>query len=281
MRRWLPLVTLAGLVGSIAYYRLRHVNPFRPRLERIELSLPPGAEELDGLRIGFVTDTHVGPFTSASDIRRGLALFDSEPLELSCWVAITSPSRTFMRPRWRMPSRSRPRWRSWEPSRLWAIMTCRWASIAFALSSNVQEFECFATSMRSSSGTAHAWLSSESTTPSSATPILPAHSRVCQQACRHWHSGTKPISPRKPPGAAPWLSSLDIHTAARSGSPESAAIWLPPDGRRRDMGFFDAKGMPVYISRGLGVYRPPVRFRCPPEVTLVTLRAASAHPAMR
>ena len=82
MRRWLPPAALAGLVGSIAYYRLRHVNPFRPRLERIELSLPPGAEELDGLRIGFVTDTHVGPFTSASDIRRGLALFDSEPLEL-------------------------------------------------------------------------------------------------------------------------------------------------------------------------------------------------------
>src|SRR6476620_2593061 len=82
MRRWPPPAALAGLVGSIAYYRLRHVTPFRPRLERIELSLPPGAQELDGLRIGFVTDTHVGPFTSASDVRRGLALFDSEPLDL-------------------------------------------------------------------------------------------------------------------------------------------------------------------------------------------------------
>jgi predicted MPP superfamily phosphohydrolase len=32
-----------------------------------------------------------------------------------------------------------------------------------------------------------------------------------------------------------------------------------------------AVGMPIYTTRGVGVYRPPLRFRCPPEVTLVTL----------
>jgi hypothetical protein len=32
--------------------------------------------------------------------------------------------------------------------------------------------------------------------------------------------------------------------------------------------------MPVYTSRGVGVYRPPVRFRCPPELTVVTLGAS-------
>ena len=79
----------------------------------------------------------------------------------------------------------------------------------------------------------------------------------------------------------PTLRRLHLPTRLTVRLPGIGSIWLPPDGRRRDMGCFDAEGMPVYISRGLGVYRPPVRFRCPPEVTLVTLRAASAHPAMR
>jgi predicted MPP superfamily phosphohydrolase len=30
--------------------------------------------------------------------------------------------------------------------------------------------------------------------------------------------------------------------------------------------------MPVYTSHGVGVYRPPIRFRCPPEVTLITMQ---------
>jgi predicted MPP superfamily phosphohydrolase len=37
------------------------------------------------------------------------------------------------------------------------------------------------------------------------------------------------------------------------------------------MGLNHAEGMPIYTARGVGVYRPPVRFNCPPEVTLVTL----------
>ncbi|MBA2596160.1 MAG: metallophosphoesterase [Chloroflexia bacterium] len=48
-------------------------------------------------------------------------------------------------------------------------------------------------------------------------------------------------------------------------------IAAPPGGRRYFAGLNAAVGMPVYTSRGVGIYRPPVRLRCPPEVTLVTL----------
>ena len=46
---------------------------------------------------------------------------------------------------------------------------------------------------------------------------------------------------------------------------------LPRFGRRFIRGKFSVDGMTLYVSRGAGVYRPPVRFRCPPEVTLITL----------
>jgi predicted MPP superfamily phosphohydrolase len=53
--------------------------------------------------------------------------------------------------------------------------------------------------------------------------------------------------------------------------PVVGAIAAPAVGRRFVEGLNYVAGMPVYTSRGVGAYRPPVRFRCPPEVTLVTL----------
>ena len=94
--------------------------------------------------------------------------------------------------------------------------------------------------------------------------------------------------PEQTPVLALWHEADFAEEAARLGAfaqlsghthggqvrlPLIGSIWLPPDGRKRDLGLYDVEGMPVYISRGLGVYRPPVRFLAPPEVTLVTLRS--------
>jgi predicted MPP superfamily phosphohydrolase len=281
MRRWLPLATLAGLVGSLAYHRLRHVNPFRPQLERIELSLPPGADELDGLRIAFVTDTHVGPFTSADDIRRGLALFDNEPLDLlllggdyvseSNFYAIAMASAV-------------------------AELASRAKLGAFAVMGN-HDLPLGADRVRAELERAgirvlrneHAiveWRGAHlaivgvddtivgNADPSRAFEGVPAN--VPELSLWHEADFAEEAARR---GA---FAQLSGHThGGQVRLPRIGAIWLPPDGRRRDMGFFDVEGMPVYVSRGLGVYRPPVRFCCPPEVTFVTLRAAAAHPAMR
>jgi len=281
MRRWLPPAALAGLVGSIAYYRLRHVNPFRPRLERIELSLPPGAEELDGLRIGFVTDTHVGPFTSASDVRRGLALFDSEPLELLLlggdYVSESNLYASAMANAFAEPAAM---------AKLGAFAVMGNHDLPLGVDRVRAELERAGIRVLRNEHAIVEWhgaclaiVGIDDTIVGDADPSL-AFTGV----------------PAGVPSLALWHEADFAEEAARRGAmaqlsghthggqvrlPGIGSIWLPPDGRRRDMGFFDAEGMLVYISRGLGVYRPPVRFRCPPEVTLVTLRAASAHPAMR
>jgi predicted MPP superfamily phosphohydrolase len=53
--------------------------------------------------------------------------------------------------------------------------------------------------------------------------------------------------------------------------PGIGPLFLPRGGRRYVMGQNFVGSMPVYTSRGAGVFMPPVRFNCPPEVTLVTL----------
>ncbi|MCP4230373.1 MAG: metallophosphoesterase [bacterium] len=44
-------------------------------------------------------------------------------------------------------------------------------------------------------------------------------------------------------------------------------------GSRYASGMFDFDGVKLYVTRGLGGITPPVRFNCPPEVAILTLRA--------
>lgn len=46
---------------------------------------------------------------------------------------------------------------------------------------------------------------------------------------------------------------------------------LPELGRKYVQGHFQLPGMQLYVNRGIGTVGVPMRFRCPPEITLITL----------
>jgi uncharacterized protein len=56
--------------------------------------------------------------------------------------------------------------------------------------------------------------------------------------------------------------------------PFIGAMQLPPMGRRYVEGWFRRGNLRLYVNRGLGAVGVPFRFDCPPEITLLTLRAA-------
>ncbi|HET7054912.1 MAG TPA: metallophosphoesterase [Thermomicrobiales bacterium] len=281
MRLRLSLAAVAIALGSLAYYRLRHVNPYRPRLERIEIPLPPGAGGLDGLRIGFVTDTHVGPFTSANDLRRGLALFDDEPLDLLLLGGdYVSESNLYA------------------PAMADAIgsLAARAHHGAFAVMGNHDlplgvdrvraELERVGVRVLRNEHAIVEWHGAQ-------LAVVGIDDTVVGQADPNCAFAGIPA---RVPRLSLWHEADFAEQAAQHGAfaqlsghthggqvrlPLIGAIWLPPDGKRRDMGCFDVEGMTLYVARGLGVYRPPVRLCCPPEVTLVTLRSSPAQPAMR
>jgi uncharacterized protein len=58
--------------------------------------------------------------------------------------------------------------------------------------------------------------------------------------------------------------------------PGIGAPWLPPLGRRYPRGLYKVRNLTLYTNFGLGTIRMPVRINCPPEITLITLRAKSA-----
>lgn len=53
--------------------------------------------------------------------------------------------------------------------------------------------------------------------------------------------------------------------------PGIGAPILPHLGRKYDQGLYRVNDMWLYTNRGIGVIAPPLRFRCPPEITEITL----------
>jgi uncharacterized protein len=56
-------------------------------------------------------------------------------------------------------------------------------------------------------------------------------------------------------------------------APFLGALFLPPMGHRYVEGFFRLGGLQLYVNRGIGTVGLPLRFNCPPEITLITLRS--------
>jgi uncharacterized protein len=56
--------------------------------------------------------------------------------------------------------------------------------------------------------------------------------------------------------------------------PLVGAVNLPPLGRKYIEGWFRFGNLQLYVNRGLGTVGVPVRFNCPPEIALLTLRSA-------
>jgi predicted MPP superfamily phosphohydrolase len=57
-------------------------------------------------------------------------------------------------------------------------------------------------------------------------------------------------------------------------APLIGPLILPPLGRKYVEGWFRFGSLQLYVNRGLGTVGVPIRFNCPPEIALLTLRAA-------
>ena len=53
--------------------------------------------------------------------------------------------------------------------------------------------------------------------------------------------------------------------------PMLGALVLPRGVGTFDYGYYESPGGPLYVNAGIGTYRIPFRWNCPPEITLVTI----------
>jgi uncharacterized protein len=75
----------------------------------------------------------------------------------------------------------------------------------------------------------------------------------------------------------PFIAQFSGHT--HGGQVRLPFIGAParaPFGKKYIMGAYDVNGVQLYVTRGIGMAVPYYRFMCPPEVTIATLRAGLA-----
>jgi predicted MPP superfamily phosphohydrolase len=269
---------VASAVGLTMFeaYEARYVNPYRPGLERITIPAPAEHPGLAGLRIGFVTDTHVGPFITADDLARATKLVANEHPDL----ILLGGDYVSESPRYtggavevirELIQRA--------PLGGYAVLGNHDLSV-----SRTRIGEAFADKgipvLRNDAvpvryGHDELWIAGIDDTllgdpePEQTFARVPAGAA----ALALWHE------PEFAEQAAALGAFLQLSGHTHGGQiriPGVGPVGLPVHGKRHVMGWGNADGMPIYTARGVGVYRPPMRFNCQPEVTLLTIAPPKA-----
>jgi predicted MPP superfamily phosphohydrolase len=250
---------------------VRHEAPYRPVLERIEVRIPVCVQTPPRLRIGFVADTHLGSVIRPPDIDRALALLlSAEPDLLLFGGDYVSES-----PR-HISEAAAVLGNVAGASRFGALAVLGNHDCANGAARMTAELEHRGIRvLRNESAlvaddTGELWIAGiddallGSPDPERAFASVPSQAR----ALALWHE------PDWADEVAQYGTFLQLSGHSHGGQvrlPIAGTVAAPAGGRRFVKGLNVATGMPVYTTRGVGLFRPPVRFRCPPEVTLVTL----------
>ncbi|MBA2519666.1 MAG: metallophosphoesterase [Chloroflexia bacterium] len=260
---------VAVAVSVLARYRL----PYRPVLEQVLIPVPRGHEGLVGLRIGFITDTHIGPFIAPEDVdQAGSLLAQTNPDLMLFGGDYISES-----PRYAQPAAAVfGRLAATAPLGGIAILGNHDIStgqdkIINALAHNgIRVLRNEAIRIAAPGG--ELWIAGIDETILGTADLdaafvrIPAGSAVLVL----WHEPDF----AEQAAARGAFAQLSGHThGGQVRLPAIGPLVLPPGGRRFPSGLYHVGPMALYTARGVGVYRPPVRLNCPPEVTLVTLTA--------
>ncbi len=256
--------------GSLAWW-MRYRNPYRPVLERITLRVPDAHRDLAGLRIGFVTDTHINPYFRQRDLQRGIDLVAAERPDLVLfggdYISETTRYMDEAAPVLGALARIAP---------LGAFAVLGNHDLGGHTATVIDGLEREGIRMLRNEAVAIPWRGDElwlagiddtllgDPLPATAFGLIPdGAATLCL-----WHEPdaadiTAPFGP---------FAQLSGHShGGQIRLPILGELAVPIGGHTYPIGPYDVAGMQLYVSRGLGTYRPPVRFRCPPEVTLVTL----------
>jgi hypothetical protein len=265
-------LSAAGIVGK-ATYDAYAVNPYAPQLERIALRLPPRHRELAGLTIGFVADVHVGPYLSPEDAARATVLLDRERPDLILLGGdYVSASPRFAEPAARVLGALVRR----APLGGYAVLgnhdageRGRAEKVTAALEAEgIRVLRNAAAVVETGRG--QLWIAGVDEAIMARADPEATFSRVPAGAAALalWH---EPDYAERTAALGAFAQLSGHSHGGQVVFPEIGPLFLPEGGRRFVVGFNRAGEMPVYTSRGVGVFLPPLRLNCPPEVTLITL----------
>lgn len=275
------MATAAAATGlafaACLLYDARYVQPYRLGLTRLDLELPAGHEGLAGLTIGFVSDTHVCRAFTAADVARAVDLvLEARPDLVLLGGDYVSGSPHFI------PDAAEALG-SLVAAPLGAVAVLGNHDHSVGADRVEEALQAQGITVLRNGAVVVEWHGSWLWIAGPEDSLLGRPDLAATFASiptggatlALWHEAQF-AEQSAACGAFAQLSGHSHGGQIRFPVVGALTVALPPHGRRHVMGLNCANGMPVYTSRGVGVYQPPMRFLCPPEVVLVTLRSGQS-----
>ncbi len=266
------IIAVFGILAGVAMaIWARFVAPFRLSVKQVVVQLPRRHANLDGLTIAFVTDTHVGPHYPAAALEPVLrALETAQPDIVLFGGDYISESPRFLKDAAPMLGRIG------KTGRLgcWAVLgnhdmaNSRTRVMPALEDSGIQVLVNRA--VRVETGTGDLWLVGIDDGLLGKPDLDAAYTDVPADAASIclWHE------PDRIEESAPYGSFLQLSGHTHGGQmrlPVVGPLATPSLGQAFVLGRFQVGDTELYVSGGIGIYRPPVRLNCPPELTIVRL----------
>lgn len=265
-----PLRTLAASLAQAA--RAALAEPFRLTVERHAIALRRLPQELDGLRIVHLSDIHHSPFTGSEQIERAIETANSlEPDIIALTGDYVSHDAAYAVPCAEMLGRLRAR------HGVYAVLGNHDHWTDAALITDLFRAEGIKVlvneGMRFESRGASFWLAGVDDTMVGMEdlPLSLAGSSEAEMKLLLAHNPV--ILRRAARAGVDLVLSGHTHGGQVAWRSEKSASGRP---RRRILKGLGRRGnTQIYVTRGLGTVVLPIRYGCPPEVTLLELRCTS------
>ncbi len=266
------LAALAALptAGALAYGWASFVEPNILTTEQVEFKSPRVPRELDGLKIGQISDLHIGGWPKLSFIERAVDALNALKPDLVTVTGdlIHAPGLAGTVAK--------------------ALRNFRAPLGSYAIYGNHDRWHDADAVGEALSASGHTVLVNASKTLSiHGVPLAIVGLDDIWEDKQDMRAALRDVEPHTPalllahepdyaPIAAtayPFIGQLSGHThGGQVRFPFIGATALPPWGRNYVMGSYTVDNMRLYVTRGVGGAGARLRFYCPPEITLITLR---------
>src|SRR5436305_5028423 len=268
--RTTPLRTIASGLAQIA--RAAFAEPYQLAVERHAVGLKRLPREMDGLKIVHLSDIHHGPFTAREQVERAVEVANSlQPDIIALTGDYISHEREYVRPCAEMLGRLRARC---------GIFAClgnhdNWVDAA--LVKDLFRAECIRVlvneGLRFEDRGASFWLAGVDDTMVGLEdlPLALAGSRDDEMKLLLAHNPV--ILRRAARAGVDLVLSGHTHGGQVTWRSEKSRSGRP---RRRMLRGLGRRGnTQIYVTRGLGTVVLPIRYGCPPEVSVLALQSMS------
>jgi len=264
----------AALVGDSLL-----IEPNRPQLVRKELALPRWPESLDNFKIAVLSDFHFDPVFSVHPLRAAVPIVNALQPDLIALTGDFVSEPNFGGSRRRAAYAAEPCARLLRqmraPHGLWAVMGNHDAFTDPALVTIILRSTGIQVLSNQSVPIEHAggrfWLSGVEDVLSGDSDLEAALANVPRDE--------PTVLLAHEPDYADYVSRhrVDLQLSGHSHGGQVRLPFLPPFyepplARKYIAGLYQVGPLTLYTNRGLGTIGLPIRFDCPPEITLLTLR---------